>query len=473
MNATELEVTVRDERRRPPYSEDAEIAVLSAMLIDQAAVVRALDLLDESMFYREGHRRIFRACKELHRNGAIVDPVTLSEELERTGSLQAAGGREYLGVVMIAVPTSANIEYHAKIIIEKANRRRIIELARAAELEAHESALSVDQITDGMTKALVGVAVSKRAEAFVDVKDLVWPFMERLDDISAGKRAVGLRTGYPELDDKLHGGFQPGEFVIVAGVPNSGKTGVMLNLLLNAAMDYGTHVALVSAEMGREGIMGRLFANVADVPATKFRKGNLDAMENHRLAMASVVLHGAPFAIDDTAMPDLEDVVAKVRIRKARDPELAMVGVDFIQLIQARAERGELGESVLRRISYTLKGLAKELGIVVMATCQPNDKQIEDREDKRPTLRDLQGSAGMRQAADLAMLLYRPGQYAPGMGPSNDTLELNVPKARDLPVFRVNLKWDGAYQRLGSPMRDGALEAIRKHKDRPLKLEVE
>lgn len=438
-------------RALPPFSEDAEVAVLASMLLEEAAILQALEGLDETMFYREAHRRVFRAIVDVHQRGDLVDPISVGEALERVGALQSAGGREYLGVLMFAVPTAANVSHYIAIVRDRAVRRRLIVLAETARQSAADLSVSTDAVSDEIARALVPIATRARTAGFRNVAELVWPFLEHVEHLANPARHVGVLTGYPELDDKLFGGFQPGEFIILCGVPNSGKTAVLLNFLLNPALDAGVHTALVSAEMTTNGVLGRILANLAGLSATKFRKGDFTPAEHRTLAGAAGTLRRLPIALDDTPMPDLEDVVAKIRLLKAKDPELRVVGVDFIQLLQARAERGELGESILRRISYGLKGLALELGLTVVATCQPNDKQIEDREDKRPTLRDLQGSSGMRQAADIVMLLYRPGQYS---HTANAEIELNAPKARDLPAFRVTLGWDGSHQRVTSRGRE-------------------
>ena len=440
------------ERREAPHSDDAEVSVIAAMMLEESAIVAVGELLDETMFYREKHRRLFKAIKVLFAQGTPPDPVSLAAQLESTGDLAGAGGREYLGELLYAIPTAANVTYHAGIVRDRALRRRVIDLARAAEFEAREVTTPIDVVTDALAKGLVPIATGKRQNGFEDVKYLVWPYIEHLERLGQPEYRAGVLTGYPEFDEKLFGGFQKGDFIILCGVPNSGKTAVLLNWLVNAAADAGVHGALVSAEMTRDGVIGRMVANLASVSGTKLRSGKLTVDENRAVVHAVSELGKLPLALDDTPMPDLEDVVAKIRLRKAKDPELRLVGVDFIQLVQARAERGELGEAVLRRICYTLKALALELDLSLIATCQPNDKQIEDREEKRPTLRDLQGSAGMRQAADLVILLYRPGQYNTA-GPNVD-VELNVAKARDIPAFRQMLGWDGTHQRVTSRGRE-------------------
>ena len=209
--------------RRPPYSEDAEQAVLSAMLMDQDAILRATEFVDDSMFYREGNRRIFRAMHTLSDRGDVVDPLTLSEELSRTGELESSGGREYISFLVDAVPTSANVEYHAKIVREKALRRRLIEVSTAIVSEAFESAAPAGELLDAAEHKIFEVNRSRGAEGFTRIKELLWPTMERIELLQRGGESItGVGSGFKDLDE-ITAGFQQSELIIVAGRPSMGK----------------------------------------------------------------------------------------------------------------------------------------------------------------------------------------------------------------------------------------------------------
>ncbi len=234
-----VEVVGRDpyRDRTPPYSEPAEQAVLSAMLLDTDAVLRATEFVDESMFYREGHRRIFRAMLSLSERGEVIDPLTLAEELSRKGELEAAGGREYIAYLVDVVPTAANIEYHAKIVREKALRRRLIEVSTAIVSEAFDSSRSAPELLDEAEHRIFEVNQSRGTEGFTRVKELMYDAMERIEQLHvAGESVTGVPSGFRDLDE-MTAGFQPSDLVIIAARPSMGKTAFVLNIAQNAAIE--------------------------------------------------------------------------------------------------------------------------------------------------------------------------------------------------------------------------------------------
>ncbi|HKH90215.1 MAG TPA: DnaB-like helicase N-terminal domain-containing protein, partial [Gemmatimonadaceae bacterium] len=216
--------------RRPPYSEDAEQAVLAAMLIDQDAVMRAMEVVDDSMFYAERHRRLFRSMLSITERGSVVDPLTLADELQRRGDLEGAGGKDYIGFLVDAVPTSANVEYHARIVKEKALLRRLIEVSTEIVGEAFRGAQTADELLDIAEQKIFQVAQQRTSEGFSRIKELLWPTMERIEAIHAGGEAItGIASGFADLDE-LTSGFQPSDLIIVAARPSMGKTAFTLNI---------------------------------------------------------------------------------------------------------------------------------------------------------------------------------------------------------------------------------------------------
>ena len=223
--------------RRPPYSEDAEQAVLAAMLIDQDAVMRAMEVVDDSMFYAERHRRLFRSMLSITERGSVVDPLTLADELQRKGDLDGAGGKDYIGFLVDAVPTSANVEYHAKIVKEKALLRRLIEVSTEIVAEAFRGGQTADELLDIAEQKIFQVAQQRTSEGFSRIKELLWPTMERIEAIHAGGESItGIASGFNDLDD-LTSGFQPSDLIIVAARPSMGKTAFTLNIAQHAAID--------------------------------------------------------------------------------------------------------------------------------------------------------------------------------------------------------------------------------------------
>jgi replicative DNA helicase len=223
--------------RRPPYSEDAEQAVLAAMLIDQDAVMRAFEVVDDTMFYAERHRRLFRAMMSITERGSVVDPLTLADELMRRGELEGAGGKDYIGFLVDAVPTAANVEYHAKIVKEKALLRRLIEVSTEIVSEAFSGGNTADELLDIAEQKIFQVAQQRTNEGFSRIKELLWPTMERIEAIHAGGESItGIASGFSDLDE-MTSGFQPSDLVIVAARPSMGKTAFVLNIAQHAAIE--------------------------------------------------------------------------------------------------------------------------------------------------------------------------------------------------------------------------------------------
>lgn len=450
------------------WSEDAERAVLAAILIDGRAADAVAPVLQADHFYRGPHRVLFTAMQALRRAGTTIDPVTLANQLESTGELASAGGREILAELCDEVPTAANVGHHAQIVRAFARRRGLLTLGMEITRQARDLAVPIEEAFDRAGQALMEQSAGASEKGFRHVKEEIWATMERIDGRRQGTAPTGLQLGWPELDDRMHGGFEPGTLCVVVGVPSSGKTTFILNGLTNLAYEGKGTTAMVSAEMTRPMLIEAMLAAHGDVPRAALKTGDLTPEQARKLGQAAARLVTVPIFTDDEVMPDIEDVVNRCTLLKARHPDLCAVGVDFIQLLQRRhKERGELHEATLRHIAYALKSMALRLKLVVFATAQPNDKQIEDREDKRPQLRDIQGSSGIRQAADVIALIYRPGQYSASAG---DAFEINLGKNKFGPVGLATLLWEGPYVRVTSPRRRQLELQAKKERERPLDL---
>lgn len=451
------------------WSEAAERAVLAAMLIDHDATPAVAPLLRATDFWRAAHRALYEALQELRAQDTPVDPVTLAERLVGRGTLKPGPARELLAGLYDEIPHGQHVTAHAAIVRDYAQRRGLLRLAQRLVLEAKDTGVRVEAIRDFASRSLLEASAAVGEAGFRPIKHGVRRVLQRLQDLEAGTATAGLLTGWPELDEKLDGGFSAGDLVIVVGVPGSGKTSLVINLLGRLAVEQGLPSGFVSAEMEEELVSRALLSAFSEVPQAHIKRGEFGPDEAHRVVAAAARLSDAPFAIDDEAMPTIEDVVARCSLLKAQQPGLAAVGVDFIQLLQRRdKDRGELHERTLAHIAYALKALAKRLGIVVFAIAQPNDKQIEERDDKRPQLRDIQGSGGIRQAADAILLLYRPGQYSASAGPA---LEINLGKFRTGANTTVQLEWEGRFMRVTSPRRRQEELERRRARTRPLQLE--
>ena len=402
--------------RRPPWSEDAEQAVLGAMIMDRDAILRAAEHTDDTMFYREGHRRIFRAIIALNERGAVVDTLTLADELALRGELDAAGGKDYLSFLLDAVPTSANVEYHARIVREKALIRRVIETSTDLIREGFDGRRTSGELLDVAEQRILQISQEHGREGFHRIKELVWLGMERIEQMAQGGGAItGVPSGFTELD-KLTLGFQPSELVIIAARPSMGKTAFVLNIAQNAAIQAKTAVAIFSLEMAKEQLVARMLAAEGYIDAQKLRNGRLSNDDFARLAKAAGILGSAPIWIDDT--PGLTALDIRSRARRLQvENKVGLVIIDYLQLMQGPPDT-ENRQQEISYISRSLKTLARELRVPVLALSQlsraPEQRSAENR---RPQLSDLRESGAIEQDADVVMFLYRQEYYE---GPNDE-----------------------------------------------------
>jgi replicative DNA helicase len=436
--------------RRPPYSEDAEQAVLSAMLIDQDAVMRAFEVVDDSMFYAEKHRRLFRAMMSITERGSVVDPLTLADELTRKHELDGAGGKDYIGFLVDAVPTSANVEYHAKIVKEKALLRRLIEVSTEIVGEAFNGGQTADELLDMAEAKIFQVAQQRSTEGFSRIKELLWPTMERIEAIHAGGMSIsGVPSGFADLDE-MTSGFQPSDLIIIGARPSMGKTAFVLNIAQNAAISNNKKVAIFSLEMSKESLVQRMLTSEARIDAQKLRKGLLRDDDFPRLARAAGILTHAPVWIDDSPGITMLEMRSKARRLKA-DQGVDMIIVDYLQLMSGPANT-ENRQQEVSQISRGLKALAKELSVPVIALSQLSRASEQRTGDgKRPQMSDLRESGAIEQDADLIMFIYRQEVYDGPVDKDGNSLEgkaeIIIGKQRNGPIGFVNLFFHKNYTR--------------------------
>ncbi len=449
--------------RRPPWSETAEVSVLGALFLDRDALARVVEMLDATMFFKESHRRIFRASVRLFERGEAIDPVTLSEELIRTDELDSAGGMDYLGKLLNIVPTAANVEYHAKIVRERALLRRLIEASHETIRDAFEQGeREVTEILDVAESRIFQVAQSQERDGFVRIKDLLWPAFEEIERLqTSGSPITGVATGFTDLD-KMTTGLQQGDLVIVAARPSMGKTSWVLNVAATAAIEHQAPVAIFSLEMSKEQLLKRLLSAEARVDAQHIRRGGMTPDESQRLGAAAGHLNNAPIWIDDTPGMSVLEMRAKARRLtsdiKAEGKELGLIVVDYLQLMGGGGSRAESRVQEVSQISRGLKALARELDVPLIALSQLS-RAPEQRNDKRPMLSDLRESGSIEQDADLVMFLFRPEYYFGPVDENGNSLEgraeLIVSKQRNGPTGTVPLHFYKSYTRFESAEREG------------------
>lgn len=436
-------VTLRSPDRQPPYAAEAEVSVLGAMLIDPDAVAKAVEVLDDSMFYREGHRRIYRSMARLFQRGEVVDPTTVAEELKKTDELDQAGGLPYLAELLDAVATAANVEYHARIVHERALMRRLITASSGIIQDVYQPGeRTVEELLDSAEHRIFQVAQSHDREGFVWLKKILYPTFERIEKLQAAQGGItGVGTGFPDLDDKT-GGFQNGDLIILAARPSMGKTALVISFLLHAAITGQIPVALFSLEMSKEQLVQRMLCSEALVDLGRLLRGRLTDDDYVRLAQAAGHLNTAPIWIDDSGTLTALEMRGKARRLKAEQPDLGLIVVDYLQLMQASGRGAENRQQEVSEISRNLKALSKELEVPLIALSQLS-RAPEQRTDHRPQLSDLRESGSIEQDADLVMFLYRPEYYLSDMEAQEQGLagkaELIIGKQRNGPTGLIEL----------------------------------
>jgi replicative DNA helicase len=427
-----------------PYNLDAERSILGAVLLDNHVLDAALEQLRPEDFFLDQHRRIFErmvACREA---GEVIDLVTLTEHLRRRGELEAVGGAAYLSQLVDGVPRVSNVEHYARIVKEKALLRSLIHTAHAIQQQAFEASEEADEILDRAESSIFQLAEARIRAGFVGVKELVRENFIRLEKIfTEGRRITGLATGYQQLDN-LTSGLQPSELIVLAARPAMGKTSLALNIAENVALRQGEPVAIFSLEMSKESLLLRLLASHARIDAHKFRTGHLSRDDWRRMTESLTHLAEAPLWIDDTGATTVSEMGAKAR-RLKRDKGLALLIVDYLQLITARGRFGNRQEEVAS-ISRGLKALAKELKVPLLVLSQLT--RAPERDERRPQLADLRESGAIEQDADVVMFIHRPNLFKPDM-PDEERAkaELIIAKQRNGPTDRIPFVFLGSFTR--------------------------
>jgi replicative DNA helicase len=430
--------------RSAPWSNDAEQAVLGAMLLDQDAALRGAQLLTDEMLYREAHRRLFRAMVALTERRTIIDHVTLRDELTRRGELEAIGGYDYIAELADVVPTAANLEYHARIVRERAILRRLIETATGIITEAYDGHTTASELLDLAESRIFQVSQQRRDEGFTRLKEMLWPTMERIETLQkSGKSITGVPSGFTDLDN-LTSGFQSGELSIVAARPSMGKTALVLNVATHAAVE-GFGVAIFSLEMSKEALVQRMLTAEARVDSQLVRRGMLRDFDYTKLARAAGVLQSCPMWIDDTPALTLLEMRSKARRLKA-ESDIGMIVVDYLQLMRS-PEYADNRVQEISDISRSLKGLAKELAIPVLALSQLSRASEQRGGERKPILSDLRDSGAIEQDADLVIFIHRPEYYDREDESKRGVAEIMLAKHRNGPTGDIHLRFNREYTR--------------------------
>ena len=422
----------------PPHDEDAEQAVLGSMLTDNDAVMAAVEVLKEDAFYREDNKIIYQAILNLYSKSEPIDIITLKDELESMGKFEQVGGFEYLASLPDKVPTTANVQKYIKIVEEKSVLRNLIKTANEIIELGYNPTEDVEDIMDGAEKKIFDIMQSKNTKSYTPIKDVLVESFTNLEKLYNQKQHVtGVPTQFYDLDDKT-AGLHGSELILVAARPAMGKTAFALNIATNAALRANVPVAIFSLEMSKDQLVNRMLCSEAMVDSNKVRTGKLDEEDWTKLAEAIGPLSEAGVYIDDT--PGISVMEIRTKCRKLKmEKNIGLVVIDYLQLISGSNKRNGSREQEISEISRSLKVLAKELNVPVIALSQLS-RAVEQRDDHRPMLSDLRESGAIEQDADIVMFLYRDDYY------HKDTeikgiAEIIIAKQRNGPIGTVNLGW--------------------------------
>jgi replicative DNA helicase len=432
--------------RLPPQNLEAEQSVLGAILIENSAMNKAMEILTEEDFYKTAHRKIFRAMLELSERGEAIDQITLTEHLRARGELESVGGAAYLAELVQVVPTAANIRYHSKIVRDKALLRGLITTATELITRSYDGTASVDDLLESAERAVFSLAQGKLGRSFTDIKQAIKESLELVDQLSRRKeRVTGVPTGYYDLDE-LTAGLQPSDLIVIAGRPSMGKTSLALGIAQHAAIYHQKCIGIFSLEMSRAQLVLRMLSSEARVDSHLLRTGRLQKEDWWRLAEAACRLEQAPIFIDDTGTLTVQQMRGKARRLKA-ERGLDLLIVDYLQLVQGRSD-AESRQQEISDISRSLKALAKELNIPVLALSQLS-RAVESRKPPIPVLADLRESGAIEQDADVVMFIYREEVYYPD-SEKKGIADILVRKHRNGPIGDRQLYFHDRFARFES-----------------------
>lgn len=437
--------------RVPPQNIEAEQSVLGAMLIEKEAIPKVMEILRDTDFYREAHRVIFNAMLELYNKNEAVDMITVTEILKRDNKLEDVGGIAYVTSLANAVPTAANVTYHASIIEEKSILRQLVSVSTQIASMGYEANDDVKNIIDSAESKILEISNRKKTADFTPINEIVLDSFKSIEALMGNKNGLtGLPTGFEDLDN-LTSGLHGSDFIILAARPSMGKTAFALNVVQNVAIRAAKKVggapktvAFFSLEMSKEQLVQRMLCAEANIDSQRLRIGELRDEDWAMLINTADTLSSANIYIDDTAGITAMDMRSRARRLKA-EHGLDLIVVDYLQLMQGSGKKNNNGDrqQEVSEISRSLKALARELNVPVIALSQLS-RSVEARQVKRPMLSDLRESGSLEQDADIVAFLYREDYYNPETENKNIT-ELIIAKHRNGPVDTVNLFFHKQY----------------------------
>ncbi len=426
----------------PPHDIEAEQAVIGSMLTDKDAVIEALEVLTKEDFYREDNRTIFEAICNLYNKSEPIDVITVKDELVAMGKFEAVGGLEYLAVLPDKVPLVSNADRYVKIVQEKATLRNLIKASNDIVSLGYAETEEIDDIIDLAEKRIFEITQKKNAKGYTPIKDILVESFAEIERLYNQKAQItGVPTGFADLDYKT-AGLHKSDLILIAARPAMGKSAFALNIATNAALKAKVPVAIFNLEMSKEQLVNRILCSEAMVDSNKIRTGKIEEDDWVKLATALGPLSEAPIYIDDTPGISIMEIRAKCRKLKM-EKNIGLVIIDYLQLVQSSNRRNASREQEISEISRSLKILAKELDIPVIALSQLS-RAAEQRQDHRPMLSDLRESGAIEQDADIVMFIYRDDYYNENSEKKN-IAEITLAKHRNGSTGAIELLWLGNY----------------------------
>ncbi|MBO4678241.1 MAG: replicative DNA helicase [Lachnospiraceae bacterium] len=426
------------QKRILPNSVDAEKSVIGSMLMDKDAITTASEILMGEDFYVKQNQILFETMVELHNEGKPVDLITLQNRLKEKDIPPEITAMEFVRELLDSVPTSANVKYYANIVAEKASLRKLIKATESVENDCYSQKDSVETIMDEAEKNIFRVLQRRNAGDFVPISTVVNNALDKISLAARNKGAVtGIPTGFIDLDFKT-AGLQPSDLVLIAARPSMGKTAFVLNIAQHIAFRQGLPAAIFSLEMSKEQLVNRLFSLQSGVDAQKLRTGNLDESDWESLIEGATDIGQSKLIIDDTPGISIGELRSKCR-RYKLEQGLSIIMIDYLQLMTGSGKNAESRQQEISEISRSLKGLARELQVPVIALSQLS-RAVESRPDKRPMLSDLRESGAIEQDADVVMFIYRDDYYN-HESPDKGISEIIIAKQRNGPIGTVKLAW--------------------------------
>ena len=426
--------------RTVPNSQEAEQAVLSAMFLSRNALDKTFEMVDETAFYYDNNRKIFNCLKKLYDENAPIDMTTITTELRNEGILEEIGGVIYLTEVLNTESTAANIDYYLKIISDDALLRRLIEVSNEVNQMGYDTTQNVSDTLDEAERKILSIVKDKRSTEFQNIKDVVYRVQKNLQTLAETKGDItGIPTGWTDFD-KITSGLHENQLIIIGARPAMGKTAFALNLATNVAVSTNKSVALFNLEMGSDQLANRMLSSLGQIEGYKFMSGKLNNNDYVKFNEALSQLEDTNIFIDDTPGITIGEIRSKCRRLKTSATGLDLVIIDYLQLISGGKNYGANRQQEVSDISRSLKMLAMELNIPVIALCQLS-RTVESREDKRPLMSDLRESGSIEQDADIVAFLYRDDYYNKAARTDNNTSlsELIIGKHRNGTTGTINL----------------------------------